>query len=158
DDNHPLAWPRSTRRDDGVPGLGQDPVIPGGMYTYEFTVHQQGTFFYHSHFAMQEMIGMIGLFIIHPKQNYKPTVDRDFGIILQEWALLSNNPVPNTLSMEFNWLTINGKAGPATTPMLVKHGERVRLRFVNLVVVEAWSLSLDAGTLGSSISFAMRNT
>jgi hypothetical protein len=34
--------------------------------------------------------------------------------------------------MEFNWLTINGKAGPATTPMIVKQGERVRLRVVNL--------------------------
>jgi hypothetical protein len=34
--------------------------------------------------------------------------------------------------MEFNWLTINGKAGPAATPMLVKHGERVRIRLVNL--------------------------
>jgi hypothetical protein len=117
---------------DGVPGLGQDPVAPGGAYTYEFTVNQNGTFFYHSHFAMQEMMGMIGLFIIHPKKPYTPKVDRDFGLILQEWALLPNNTVPNTLSMEFNWLTINGKAGPATTPMLVKKGERVRLRFVNL--------------------------
>src|SRR5688572_9535515 len=34
--------------------------------------------------------------------------------------------------MEFNWLTINGKAGPATTPMIVKLGERVRIRMVNL--------------------------
>jgi len=117
---------------DGVPGLGQDPVAPGGTYSYEFTVHQHGTFFYHSHFAMQEMMGMMGLFIVHPKQNYQPKVDRDFGLILQGWALLPNNPVPNTLSMEFNWLTINGKAAPATTPLLVKHGERVRLRFVNL--------------------------
>jgi FtsP/CotA-like multicopper oxidase with cupredoxin domain len=117
---------------DGVPGLSQDPVQPGGAFTYEFTVHQHGTFFYHSHFAMQEMMGMIGFFIVHPKEPYTPRVDRDFGIILQEWALLPNNTVPNTLSMEFNWLTINGKAGPAATPMLVKHGERVRIRFVNL--------------------------
>ena len=117
---------------DGVPGLGQDPVPPGGMFTYEFTVNQNGTYFYHSHFAMQEMLGMIGFFIIHPKIPHTPKVDRDFGIILQEWALLPNNSVPNTLSMEFNWLTLNGKAGPAATPMLVKHGERVRIRFVNL--------------------------
>ena len=117
---------------DGVPGLGQDPVPPGGAFTYEFTVNQNGTYFYHSHFAMQEMMGMIGLFIIHPKQPFAPKVDRDFGLILQEWALLPNNTVPNTLSMEFNWLTINGKAGPATTPMLCKQGERIRIRFVNL--------------------------
>ncbi len=67
-----------------------------------------------------------------PKQSYQPKVHRDFGLILQEWALLPNNTVPNTLAMEFNWLTINGKAGPACTPMLVRLGERVRLRIVNL--------------------------
>jgi hypothetical protein len=82
--------------------------------------------------AMQEMMGMIGLFIIHPRRAHAPRVDRDFGIILQEWAILPNNTIPNTLAMEFNWLTMNGKAGPATTPLLVKLGERVRIRLVNL--------------------------
>lgn len=117
---------------DGVPGISQPVIEPGGRFVYEFTLHQNGTFFYHSHMAMQEMMGMIGLFIMHPRKSYTPRVDRDFGIILQEWAILPNNPIPNTLSMEFNWLTINGKAGPATTPLIVKLGERVRIRFVNL--------------------------
>ena len=80
---------------DGVPGISQDRFKPGGTFTYEFTLHQNGTFFYHSHMAMQEMMGMIGLFIIHPKDAYSPAVDRDFGIILQEWAILPNNTVPN---------------------------------------------------------------
>jgi FtsP/CotA-like multicopper oxidase with cupredoxin domain len=117
---------------DGGPGISQDPIQPGQTFTYEFTVNQHGTFFYHSHFAMQEMMGLIGLFVIHPRDAYEPRVDRDFGIILQEWAILPNNTVPNTMQMEFNWLTLNGKAGPATTPMLVKQGERVRIRLVNL--------------------------
>ena len=117
---------------DGVPGLTQDPIPPGGRFVYEFTLHQKGTFFYHSHMPMQEMMGMIGLFIMHPKRPYQPRVDKDFGFILQEWAILPNNTIPNTLSMEFNWLTMNGKAGPATTPMIVKQGERVRIRLVNL--------------------------
>src|SRR2546429_4116267 len=34
--------------------------------------------------------------------------------------------------MEFNWLTFNGVAAPATTPMIVRQGNRVRLRIVNL--------------------------
>ncbi|MEW6569752.1 MAG: copper oxidase [Nitrospirota bacterium] len=117
---------------DGVPAISQKTVMPGQSYTYEFTLHQNGTFFYHSHMAMQEMMGMIGLFIIHPKKPHNPPVDRDFGLVLQEWAILPNNTVPNSMSMEFNWLTFNGKAGPATTPLLVKHGERVRIRMVNL--------------------------
>ena len=117
---------------DGVPGIAMDPIPPGGMFTYEFTVNQNGTYFYHSHFPMQEMMGMIGFFIVHPKVAHTPKVDRDFGIILQEWDILPNNTVPNTFAMEFNWLTMNGKAGPATTPMLARQGERIRIRFVNL--------------------------
>jgi hypothetical protein len=34
--------------------------------------------------------------------------------------------------MEFNWLTFNGVAGPATTPLLARKGSRVRIRIVNL--------------------------
>jgi hypothetical protein len=109
-----------------------DAIAPGGRFVYEFTLKQNGTFFYHSHMAMQEMMGLIGLFIIHPRRAHTPRVDRDFGIILQEWALLPNNTIPNSLAMEFNWLTLNGKAGPATTPLVVKLGERVRIRLVNL--------------------------
>src|SRR5258707_3152045 len=51
---------------DGAPGSSQDPIAPGGRFVYEFTLHQAGTYFYHSHMAMQEMIGMIGAFVMHP--------------------------------------------------------------------------------------------
>ncbi len=117
---------------DGAPGSSQDPIPPGGRFVYEFTLHQAGTFFYHSHMAMQEMMGMIGAFIMQPKENYDPPVDKDFAIILQEFAVLPNNPVPNSMNMEFNWLTLNGKSGPATTPLIVRLNDRVRLRFINL--------------------------
>jgi manganese oxidase len=117
---------------DGGPGLSQDPIRPGGRFTYEFTLTQEGTYFYHSHMAMQEMMGMIGAFVIHPKDAYEPAVDKDFAIILQEYAFLPNNPTPNSMNMEFNWLTLNGKSGPATTPLIVRLGDRVRLRLINL--------------------------
>jgi FtsP/CotA-like multicopper oxidase with cupredoxin domain len=117
---------------DGMPGISQDLIQPGGTFAYEFTLRQNGTFFYHSHMAMQEMMGTIGLFVIHPRRAHTPRVDRDFGIVMQEWAILPNNTIPNSLAMEFNWLTFNGKSGPATTPMLCKLGERVRIRLVNL--------------------------
>ncbi len=117
---------------DGTPYISQPMVEPGGIFIYEFTVNQHGTFFYHSHGAMQEMLGMIGMFVIHPKTPHTPRCDKDFAMILQGWALLPNNDVPNTFAMEFNWLTLNGKSAPATTPLIVKKGERVRIRLVNL--------------------------
>jgi FtsP/CotA-like multicopper oxidase with cupredoxin domain len=117
---------------DGVPYISQKPVAPGEKYVYEFTVHQEGTFFYHAHSAMQEMIGQIGFFVAHPEKDYKPHADHDYGLILQEWAVLPSNTVPNTASMEFNWLTFNGVSAPMTTPLLARLGSRVRLRIVNL--------------------------
>ncbi len=117
---------------DGGPGISQDPIAPGGRFVYEFTLHQNGTYFYHSHLAMQEMIGMLGAFIMHPKVAYAPRVDKDFVILMQEYAVLPNSTVPNTMNMEFNWLVFNGKAGPATTPMIIRLGDRVRIRLINL--------------------------
>ena len=117
---------------DGGPGISQDPIPPGGQFTYEFTLHQAGTYFYHSHMAMQEMMGMLGAFIMHPQKPYTPRVDKDFVMLLQEYAVLPNNTVPNTMNMEFNWLLLNGKAGPANTPLIVKLGDRVRIRLINL--------------------------
>lgn len=117
---------------DGVPGIGQKPVMPGERFVYEFPLHQNGTFFYHPHMAMQEMVGMLGGFIIHPQTAYSPRVDKDYLIALQEYAVLPNSTIPNSMNMEFNWLTFNGKAGPASTPLVVRLGERVRIRIINL--------------------------
>ena len=117
---------------DGVPGIGQKPVMPGERFIYEFSLHQNGTFFYHPHMAMQEMVGMLGGFIIHPKTAYAPHVDKDFLIALQEYAVLPNSSIPNSMNMEFNWLTFNGKSGPASTPLVIRQGERVRVRFINM--------------------------
>src|SRR6266481_2414394 len=121
-----------TIQNDGQPGISQESVKPGGRFVYELNIHQTGTYFYHSHMAMQEMAGMLGAFIMHPKEPYQPPCDKDFLIHLQEYAVLPNNTVPNTMNMEFNWLVFNGKAGPATTPLIVRLGDRVRIRFVNL--------------------------
>jgi hypothetical protein len=117
---------------DGMPYISQKPVAPGERFVYEFTLKQEGTFFYHSHNAMQQMMGMIGMFILHPAKAWSPRVDRDVGFVLQEFAVLPSNSVPNSMAMEFNWLTFNGKVAPATTPVVCKVGERVRMRFTNM--------------------------
>jgi hypothetical protein len=59
-------------------------------------------------------------------------VTSDFVVIMQEYAILPNITVPNSMSMEFNWLTFNGKVGPACTPLIVRHRDRVRIRLINL--------------------------
>ena len=53
---------------DGVPYVTTDPIPPGKTAVYEYHLHQTGTYFYHAHEGMEEAIGMVGLFIIHPKR------------------------------------------------------------------------------------------
>ncbi len=125
---HGLELPNNM---DGVPFLVQEPIMPGKEFVYEFDLHQAGTFFYHSHMAMQEAFGMAGFFIIHPAATWEPRVDRDFGLMFQNFQIGPNTTVPNAMAMDWNWQTVNGRSGPFTTPMVVKHGERVRIRIVD---------------------------
>lgn len=131
---------------DGVHGITQEPIPSGGTFAYEFDLHQDGTFFYHSHGPMQEIMGMTGLFIVHPRQTYAPTVDHDFGLIVQEFAVLPQNSVPNSVSEEFNFFTINGRSGPFTTPLVVRLGSRVRIRFMNLSAMDNHPMHLHGHT------------
>lgn len=133
-------------RMDGVHGLTQEPIKPGTTFVYEFELHQNGTFFYHSHGPMQEGMGMAGLFIIHPRSAYQPVVDHDFALMVQEWAILPQSTIPNTMSMEFNFFTINGRSAPYVTPLLVRLGSRVRIRFVNMSAIDHHPMHLHGHT------------
>jgi FtsP/CotA-like multicopper oxidase with cupredoxin domain len=120
---------------DGVAGLNQRPIEPGATYVYEFTLRHAGTFMYHSHFdeMVQIALGMVGMFVVHPRRPSGPRVDRDFALITHEWRLEVGARRPDPLEMnDFNLLTFNSKAFPGTQPMLVGRGERVRIRLGNL--------------------------
>lgn len=120
---------------DGVGGLNQRALKPGETFKYEFTLHQAGTCMYHSHHdEMTQMgLGMTGMFVIHPRTPTGPRVDRDFALLLHEWRIDPGTSRPNPNEMtEFNVLTMNAKVFPATAPLVVKTGERVRVRIGNL--------------------------
>lgn len=50
---------------DGVPGVQQCPIPPGGSFTYTFLADLYGTSWYHSHYSAQYAGGAIGPMIIH---------------------------------------------------------------------------------------------
>lgn len=120
---------------DGVSGLNQRPIPPGETWVYEFDLRHPGTFMYHSHYdeMTQIALGMMGMFIVHPRRAVGPRVDRDFVLMTHEWKLDvgTRRPDPNEMS-DFNVLTFNGKSYPGTEPLLVGVGERVRIRLGNL--------------------------
>lgn len=118
---------------DGVGGLTQPQIPPGQTFAYEFTLKQHGTFMYHPHVdeTVQLALGMMGFFVVHPKRAR--AVDRDFCIFLHEWAIAPGTRVPDPNVMtDFNYFTFNGRVFPGTAPLVVKRGDRVRIRFANV--------------------------
>lgn len=162
---------------DGVTGLNQAPIQPGTTYTYEFTLKQHGTYMYHPHFdeMIQIGMGMMGFFIIHPKEPEYPPIDRDFAIFLHEWKIPAGASTPDPMEMvDFNYSTFNGRVFPGTNPLVVKKDERVRIRFANLsmnshpihlhgyaftnVASGGWRLPQTAQYLGNTVNVAVGNT
>jgi FtsP/CotA-like multicopper oxidase with cupredoxin domain len=120
---------------DGVAGLNQPHIEPGETYAYEFTLRQNGTQMYHPHSdeMVQMALGMMGFFVIHPRVPEAPRVDRDFAIMLQEWAIPPGTARPNPAVMtDFNIFTFNSRVWPGTAPMVARTGQRVRVRLGNL--------------------------
>ncbi len=120
---------------DGVGGLNQRAIKKGETFKYEFTVRQAGTAMYHSHHDEMTQIGMgmTGMVIIHPRKAKGPRIDRDFALLLHEWRVDVGTSRPNPNEMkDFNLLTINAKAFPGTEPLVVRTGQRVRIRIGNL--------------------------
>jgi len=71
---------------DGVPGLSFDGIAPGETYVYRFTVKQGGTYWYHSHSAFQEQLGLYGALIIEPRGPEPFRYDREHVILLSDWT------------------------------------------------------------------------
>jgi FtsP/CotA-like multicopper oxidase with cupredoxin domain len=119
---------------DGVGGLNQPQIGPGETYAYEFTLRQHGTHMYHPHAdeTVQMAMGMMGFFVIHPRSAPR-RIDRDFCLFLHEWFIEPGTATPNPNVMtDFNIFTFNSRAYPGTAPLLVRLGDRVRLRFANV--------------------------
>jgi manganese oxidase len=120
---------------DGPAEITQEPIPPGGSFTYEFTTQQRGTYFYHTHdhADRQQALGLYGALIIDPKApTDAPAYDLEYTIQLQEWLEREGYTYPAML-MEGalpNFFTINGKAYPETDTIEMKVGQKVRLRFI----------------------------
>ncbi len=144
---------------DGVGGLNQPYIRPGETFRYEFTLLRAGTYMYHPHVdEMTQMgMGLMGMFIVHEPSPANP-VDRDFAIMLSEWMVPvgARRPDPREMT-DFNVLTFNSKAFPGTDPLVVRTGQRVRLRFGNLSAMDNHPIHLHgysfriAGTDGGRI-------
>ena len=122
---------------DGVGGLSQPQIQPGETYVYEFLLKKSGTFMYHPHAdeMVQMGLGMMGLFIVHPKDPSFRPVDRDFGFVMANYEVRPGTWVPDTsVMLEFNTWAWNSRVFPGIDPLVVRKGDRVRIRVGNLTM------------------------
>jgi manganese oxidase len=122
---------------DGVGGLTQPHIQPGKTFAYEFELTNSGTFMYHPHAdeMVQMAMGMMGLFIVHPRDPKFMRVDRDFAFLLSSYLIDPGTYVPKVAEMtDFNMWTFNTRVFPGIDPLPVRRGDRVRVRIGNLTM------------------------
>lgn len=120
---------------DGIAGLSQPPIMPGETFAYEFTLQQHGTHMYHPHAdeLTQMAMGMMGMFIIHPRNGDEVPVQRDYCFMLHNWALHPGTYRPDpAIMLDFDLWTFNSKVFPAIEYPVARTGDRVRFRIGNL--------------------------
>ena len=128
---------------DGVTGLTQPGIAPGKTWVYEFVARRPGTFMYHPHAdeMVQMAMGMMGSWITHPavikgaKHPLIDEVDRDFVFLLNAYDIDPGAATPKIMTMlDFNLWTWNSRVFPGIAPLVVRQGDRVRIRIGNLTM------------------------
>jgi FtsP/CotA-like multicopper oxidase with cupredoxin domain len=102
---------------DGVPYITQDPILPGGFFTYEFeVVDPPGMYVYHSHFNPERRRGPCGAF--SSSQGGTGPGVRGVGVE----HLFSGRP---------DGYVLNGKDFPGTQPIVAELGDDVLIHLSN---------------------------
>jgi manganese oxidase len=122
---------------DGVGGLTQPHIGPGRTFVYEFELTHSGSFMYHPHSdeMVQMAMGMMGTFVVHPRDPGLRRVDRDFVFIMSSYLIDPGTYLPKVVEMtDFNMWTWNARVFPGIDPLPVRRGDRVRVRVGNLTM------------------------
>ncbi len=149
---------------DGSPRL-QEPVAPGGTFTYDFVVPDAGTFWYHPHVRANEQVekGLAGMFVVHERE--RPAVSRERAFVLDDILLGDKGLAPfmadhmeEMHGRSGNVLLTNGHDVPLA--LTARQGELERWRIVNVANARTMEVAVqgakwrvvgtDGGLLGWS--------
>jgi FtsP/CotA-like multicopper oxidase with cupredoxin domain len=122
---------------DGVGGLTQPHIPVGKTFVYEFELKRSGTFMYHPHAdeMVQMAMGMMGFFVVHPRDPEFMRVDRDFVFLMNAYDIDPGSYVSKVNTMlDFNLWTWNSRAFPGINHLVMGKDERVRIRIGNLTM------------------------
>jgi FtsP/CotA-like multicopper oxidase with cupredoxin domain len=169
---HGLAIPNDM---DGVPVLTQPAIEPGGVFTYQFTVPDAGTYYLHSHVGTQLDRGMYGPLIIEDPDDGKD-YDDELVVVLDDWIDGTGTTPDQVLEhlektgmkpmsgdapkvsptaplggdggdVTYPYFLINGRT--TTDPQVVDYraGQRIRLRIINAGADTAFRVAVPGAEL-----------
>ncbi|KAG1727034.1 laccase [Suillus lakei] len=140
---------------DGTAMVTQCPIASGHSFMYDFTpANQSGTFWYHSHFALQYCEGLRGPMVIYdPLDPYRDMYDvDDMSTILTILDWYHTDPYDVPASATPDAILINGRGryegGPAVplSVLSVVQGRRYRIRIINMACKPSYVFSIDGHT------------
>lgn len=85
---------------DGVPGVSFPGIKPHSTFTYEFGIEQAGTYWYHSHSGLQELMGLYGPIVIDPAGTERTPYDRDHVVMLSDHSFVHPAKILRNLKVE----------------------------------------------------------
>lgn len=138
---------------DGVAGLTQDAVPPGGTFDYDFALPDAGTYWYHAHTNSMEQVarGLSGALIVEEPDAID--VDRDEVLVLDDWLLDPATggfaePFDHPMMMSHGGRTGNlvGVNGRYDFTLTAQQNERLRLRLINAANARIFDLRLEGMT------------
>jgi FtsP/CotA-like multicopper oxidase with cupredoxin domain len=152
---------RLENRFDGVPGATQDPIPPGGEFTYRLRFPDGGIFWYHPHVRedIQQDLGLAGNILVTGRGSGAP-VDREEVLLLDDLLVADSGLVPygadaptHALMGRFgNLPLVNGEPAYRLT---ARQGEVVRFYLTNASSTRTWNLGFPGARMkvvGSDLS------
>lgn len=113
---------------DGVPYLTTPPIEPGETFTYEFALNQAGTYWYHSHTALQEQNGVYGSIVIEdPEEDLD--YDSDLVLVLADWTFEKPKNVLKTLKRGNEWYGIKKNTVAPLNRVIARGALGAQLKF-----------------------------
>lgn len=156
---------------DGVPGITQMPIAAKQSFFVEYPIVQTGSYWYHSHYQLQEQIGLHGPYIIEEKRPAHD-YDHDVTCFASDWLNQSPDDIvpqirgdePKTAAVEapkgdlydlagakkpFNidvtypGFLLNSGTNDDPWTFACKAGDRLRLRLINGATASTFRVALD---------------
>ncbi len=103
---------------DGVLGINQRGIPPGGVFHYQFILKQSGTYWYHAHAGLQEQQGLYGAFLIDPAKPPAYHYNKDYVVVLSDWSNTAPEKILSNLKKEGDYYSPNFPLQPSLMTFL----------------------------------------